>query len=114
MDKVFLKLVQTGEKRVLLINNRKDRLGRMLQFCDFTLRYRESFDSIWLCGPLGKLMAGMLVKGGIPTGLIRHIGSMSDLEDTAGDAAVLAVGNIGGFGRALTAYMEEAGDILGR
>ncbi|HWR60160.1 MAG TPA: poly-gamma-glutamate synthase PgsB [Clostridia bacterium] len=114
MDKVFLKLVQTGEKRVLLINNRKDRLGRMLQFCEFTLRFRESFDSIWLCGPLGKLMAGMLVKGGMPPGLIKHIGSIRELEDTAGDAAVLAVGNIGGFGRELTAYMEEAGDILGR
>ncbi|MEA4847738.1 MAG: poly-gamma-glutamate synthase PgsB [Clostridiaceae bacterium] len=113
MDNVFLKLVQTGEKRVLLINNRKDRLGRMLQFCDFTLQSRENFDSIWLCGHLRQLMAGMLVRSGIPPGLIRHIRSIRDLEDTSEDAAVLAVGNIAGFGRTLTDYMEKTGDILG-
>lgn len=113
MDKVFLGLIQAGEKRVLLINNRKDRLERMRQFCDFVFQTRESFDGIWLCGHLKPLMARMLIKAGIPTGKIRSINSIGDFESAAEDTVILAVGNIGGFGRTLTAYMEEAGEALG-
>jgi len=114
MDEVFLGKVQAGEKRVLLINNRQDRLERLRQFCDFALQTRESFDGIWLCGSLKPLMARMLIKAGIPRAMIKSINNIGELESIAEDAAVLTVGNIGGFGRVLTAYMEEAGDIFGR
>lgn len=114
MDKVFLGKVQAGEKRVLLINNRQDRLERLRQFCDFALQTRESFDGIWLCGSLKPLMDRMLRRAGIPKAMIRYIDNIGDLENIIEDTAVLAVGNIGGFGRVLTAYMEGAGDIFGR
>ena len=46
--------------------------------------------------------------------MIKHIGSIRDLEDIGENASVLAVGNIGGFGKVLTDYIEKTGDILGR
>lgn len=114
MDKVFLGKVKAGEKGVLLINNRQDRLERLRQFCDFVLQTRESFDGIWLSGSLKPLMARMLRRAGIPRAMIKSINNIGDLENITEDTAVLAVGNIGGFGRVLTAYMEGAGDIFGR
>lgn len=114
MEQAFEKVVQADERRVLLINNRKDRLSRMQQFCDFALQAGSGFDSIWICGSYKRLMAGMLIKGGMPSEQIKKVNSMRELEEIREDAAIFAVGNIGGFGRALTHYIEEAGDILGR
>jgi hypothetical protein len=56
----------------------------------------------------------MLIKGGIPSDFIKPINSLKELEQNRSDAAIFAVGNIGGFGRELAKYMEEAGDVLGR
>lgn len=114
MEQTYIKTVQAGEKRVLLINNRKDRLSRLSQFCDFILQFRDKFDDIWICGSHRQLFASMLVKRGIPRFMIKQLNSLREFEQVHEDSAVFVVGNMGGFGKSLAEYMEEAGDIVGR
>lgn len=114
MEQVFLKVGQGDGNRVLLINNREDRLTRMQQFCDFAVQSKDCFDSIWISGPLKHLMRKMLIKGGIPEGSIKAINSLEELEQYPEDVSVFAVGNINGFGKDLLKYMEGAGGVLGR
>ncbi|MGE5676794.1 MAG: poly-gamma-glutamate synthase PgsB [Pseudomonadota bacterium] len=114
MDQVFLKSVQPGEKRVLLINNRGDRLTRLQQFSNFAIQTRNCFDKILICGPQKHLAERSLKSGGVKADAIRFLNNVAELDKLQEDSAIFAVGNIAGFGRLLMEYMEEAGDVLGR
>jgi hypothetical protein len=94
---------------MLLVNNRLDRPMRLRQFVDFAVQHQGRFDSIVAAGACRRLMRRALVRRGIPSDRITHLGSYSELSALQHDAVVFAVGNIVGSGQARGVAGRDSG-----
>ena len=89
LDRVCIKTYWNNE-RYLLVNNRADRLSRLKQFVNFTIKFENRFDK-------------------------NRIIILSDekyFENIEDDSLIFAVGNICRLGKKLVDYFEERGEII--
>ncbi len=104
-----------GKKRIGLLNMRKDRGGRTMQWFDALQEGAFTFDRLVFVGEHALAMKDKLqrrikpeitaLKGKKPEDLIAQIASLEKDE-----AVVFGMGNMGGIGRSLVDYWEMTGN----
>ena len=109
LDQVEQQGLLASGTRLLLVNNRHDRPGRLRQFVDFAVKHAGRFDRIVAAGDCRPLMRRALVKRGIAPERILSLRKISSLSALEGDAVVFAVGNIVGSGLVGTQTDHNAG-----
>jgi len=110
---IILQRFQEGhdpqKTKILLINNRKDRISRMEQYVKFAVAYQDFFELIWVTKDMGNLMVTSMKRSGIPSTKIIGLNDINELDKIKNDAFIFAVGNIGGYGKEILDYVQKAG-----
>ena len=117
LDRVEREGLMDRGRRLLLINNRRDRPARMLQFAEFAGCNAHRFDGFVLTGAFRWLARRALLKHGVAPGRIAACSSLAGLdtlEGPGGDQVVFAVGNIVGTGFEHPADDVRSGAANGR
>ncbi|MGL5054091.1 MAG: poly-gamma-glutamate synthase PgsB [Fusobacteriaceae bacterium] len=91
-------------KRYLMINNRRDRASRMLQYVDFVKKYGEEFNGIFVSGQSKEIFLKLLKDYEGRVEVLHSIKSFEELED---DSIIFAVGNICGIGQKIIDSIES-------
>lgn len=100
-----------NKKRYLLVNNRRDRLSRMIQFKNFLKNNSNDFQELLISGENKKLFYKE-VKSFYKN--IQIIENTDFLETFEEDSIIFAVGNICGEGNKIIKYIENTGVIYER
>ncbi|WP_427170729.1 poly-gamma-glutamate synthase PgsB [Fusobacterium nucleatum] len=101
-----------NNKRYLLVNNRADRLSRLEQFVNFTIKFENKFDKILISGENKNLFYKYLLKNRIDKNRIIILSDEKYFENIEDDSLIFAVGNICRLGKKLVDYFEERGEII--
>lgn len=101
-----------NNKRYLLVNNRADRLSRLEQFVNFTIKFENKFDKILISGENKNLFYKYLLKNRIDKNKIIILLDEKYFENMEDDSLIFAVGNICRLGEKLVDYFEERGEII--
>lgn len=102
----------TNKKFIVLINNRGDRIHRLMQHTD--LIYDLKPDKVWIIGENSTLMKNNLIKIGfqsedifiIKENLLNVINSLKE------SSAIFAIGNIGDNGEKIIEDINKVGDLI--
>lgn len=111
LDRVSIKTYWNNE-RYLLVNNRADRLSRLEQFVNFTIKFENRFDKILISGENKNLFYKYLLKNRINKNKIIILSDEKYFENIEDDSLIFAVGNICRLGKKLVDYFEERGEII--
>ncbi|AAL95133.1 poly-gamma-glutamate synthase PgsB [Fusobacterium nucleatum subsp. nucleatum ATCC 23726] len=111
LDRVCIKTYWNNE-RYLLVNNRADRLSRLKQFVNFTIKFENRFDKILISGENKNLFYKYLLKNRIDKNRIIILSDEKYFENIEDDSLIFAVGNICRLGKKLVDYFEERGEII--
>lgn len=111
LDRVCIKTYWNNE-RYLLVNNRADRLSRLKQFVNFTIKFEYRFDKILISGENKNLFYKYLLKNRIDKNRIIILSDEKYFENIEDDSLIFAVGNICRLGKKLVDYFEERGEII--
>lgn len=111
LDRVSIKTYWNNE-RYLLVNNRADRLSRLEQFVNFTVKFENRFDKILISGENKNLFYKYLLKNRIDKNRIIILSDKKYFENIEDDSLIFAVGNICRLGKKLVDYFEERGEII--
>lgn len=111
LDRVSTKTYWNNE-RYLLVNNRADRLSRLEQFVNFTIKFENKFDKILISGENKNLFYKYLLKNGMDKNRIIILLDEEYFENIGEDSLIFAVGNICRPGKKLVDYFEERGEII--
>ena len=111
LDRVCIKTYWNNE-RYLLVNNRADRLSRLKQFVNFTIKFENRFDKILISGENKNLFYKYLLKNRIDKNRIIILSDEKYFENIEDDSLIFAVGNICRFGKKLVDYFEKRGEII--
>ena len=111
LDRVSTKTYWNNE-RYLLVNNRADRLSRLEQFVNFTIKFENKFDKILISGENKNLFYKYLLKNGMDKNRIIILLDEEYFENIGEDSLIFAVGNICRLGKKLVDYFEERGEII--
>ncbi|WP_338953467.1 poly-gamma-glutamate synthase PgsB [Fusobacterium nucleatum] len=111
LDRVCIKTYWNNE-RYLLINNRADRLSRLKQFVNFTIKFENRFDKILISGENKNLFYKYLLKNRIDKNRVIILSDEKYFENIEDDSLIFAVGNICRLGKKLVDYFEERGEII--
>ena len=111
LDRVCIKTYWNNE-RYLLVNNRADRLSRLKQFVNFTIKFENRFDKILISGENKNLFYKYLLKNGMDKNRIIILLDEEYFENIEEDSLIFAVGNICRLGKKLVDYFEERGEII--
>ncbi|KUL98725.1 poly-gamma-glutamate synthase PgsB [Fusobacterium nucleatum subsp. nucleatum] len=111
LDRVYIKTYWNNE-RYLLVNNRADRLSRLKQFVNFTIKFENRFDKILISGENKNLFYKYLLKNRIDKNRIIILSDEKYFENIEDDSLIFAVGNICRLGKKLVDYFEERGEII--
>lgn len=95
-------------KKILLVNNRKDRLRRSEQYIKFIKKFENLFDEVIIFGEANNLLKKMAIKEKIVKE-IRLENNKNFIEKIREDSLIFAVGNICGVGKELLNFLEEKG-----
>ena len=109
LDRVCIKTYWNNE-RYLLVNNRADRLSRLKQFVNFTIKFENRFDKILISGENKNLFYKYLLKNRIDKNRIIILSDEKYFENIEDDSLIFAVGNICRLGKKLVDYFEERDD----
>ena len=96
----------------MLVNNRADRLSRLKQFVNFTIKFENRFDKILISGENKNLFYKYLLKNRIDKNRIIILSDKKYFENIEDDSLIFAVGNICRLGKKLVDYFEERGEII--
>ncbi|WP_336014546.1 poly-gamma-glutamate synthase PgsB [Fusobacterium polymorphum] len=111
LDRVSTKTYWNNE-RYLLVNNRADRLSRLEQFVNFTIKFENKFDKILISGENKNLFYKYLLKNRIDKNRVIILSDKKYFENIEEDTLIFAVGNICRLGKKLVDYFEERGEII--
>lgn len=111
LDRVCIKTYWNNE-RYLLVNNRADRLSRLKQFVNFTIKFENRFDKILISGENKNLFYKYLLKNRIDKNRVIILSDEKYFENIEDDSLIFAVGNICRLGKKLVDYFEERGEII--
>ena len=111
LDRVSTKTYWNNE-RYLLVNNRADRLSRLEQFVNFTIKFENKFDKILISGENKNLFYKYLLKNEMDKNRIIILLDEEYFENIGEDSLIFAVGNICRLGKKLVDYFEERGEII--
>ncbi len=111
LDRVCIKTYLNNEI-YLLVNNRDDRLSRLKQFVNFTIKFENRFDKILISGENKNLFYKYLLKNRIDKNRIIILSDEKYFENIEDDSLIFAVGNICRLGKKLVDYFEERGEII--
>ena len=111
LDRVCIKTYWNNE-RYLLVNNRADRLSRLKQFVNFTIKFENRFDKILISGENKNLFYKYLLKNRIDKNRIIILSDEKYFENIEDYSLIFAVGNICRLGKKLVDYFEERGEII--
>lgn len=100
-----------NKKRYLLVNNRRDRLFRMIQFKDFLKNNSNDFQELLISGE-NKNLFYREVKSFYEN--IQLIENLDFLENFQEDSIIFAVGNICGEGNKIIKHIENRGVLYER
>ena len=81
LDRVCIKTYWNNE-RYLLVNNRADRLSRLKQFVNFTIKFENRFDKILISGENKNLFYKYLLKNRIDKNRIIILSDEKYFENT--------------------------------
>jgi len=114
-ERIFRTLDIEKDKRfqykVMLVNNRIDRVSRMEQYIEFIINMESYFHEFWIIGDLKNVMKRRLIKGGIKWDRIKMLKDIDYVDSLRKDTLIFAVGNIGGYGRNIVRYLERVGEL---
>lgn len=106
LNKIMSKKIWLN-KRILLLNNRKDRISRGEQQAKLIKKFEENFDKIIIYGESKKLLRKILIREKVDKEKIKLEKNKNFLEEIKEDSLVFAVGNICGLGKDLLEYIKK-------
>jgi len=99
------------DKKILLVNNRIDRISRMEQYIEFVLRNEYYFDKIYISGNVKKVFEKKLKKKSILSVNIEILENIDVFDKLDEKSIIIAVGNICGHGKTLVEKISQKGEI---
>lgn len=99
-----------NNKKIILLNNRKDRLSRGEQHAKFIKEVEADFDKIIIFGENKELLKKLLLKEDIDERKIRLENNKKFFEVIKDDSFIFAIGNICGKGKELIDFFEMEGE----
>lgn len=99
-----------GKNRILLVNNRKDRISRWQQFLKFVENNENKFNKILISGENKNLFKKYLLKTKINRNKIDIVNDIEYFDSIEKDSLIIAIGNICGNGEKILSYFEEKGE----
>lgn len=111
LEKISKKNYFNNEK-IILVNNRKDRVSRWEQYIKFVKKNEKKFDKIIISGENKKLFYHHLMKEKILKEKIEILLNNNYFDTLDNDTFIIAVGNICGHGKEIINFMEEKGEII--
>lgn len=106
LDKIILKSIWNN-KRILLLNNRKDRVSRGEQLAKLTKKIQKYFDEIIIFGESRELLKKILIKENVVKEKIKLEKDRNFLKKIEEETLIFAVGNICGSGKELLEYIKK-------
>ncbi len=106
LDKIILKSIWNN-KRILLLNNRKDRVSRGEQLAKLTKKIEKYFDEIIIFGESRELLKKILIKENVVKEKIKLEKDRNFLKKIEEETLIFAVGNICGSGKELLEYIKK-------
>ena len=100
-----------NKKRYLLVNNRRDRLFRMIQFKDFLKNNSNDFQELLISGENKNLFYREVKSFYINIQLIENLDFLENFQE---DSIIFAVGNICGEGNKIIKHIENRGVLYER
>lgn len=115
------KKIGTKESKIVLFNNRQDRLDRARQLTFMIgTNFKDEIDYLFLTGQSTDVVEELSVKSGIKRSKILNLGWTepetvfeSVLAYTEAESTVLAIGNMGGMGGKVAEYFENRSLVYG-
>ena len=104
--KEFEKKEVWDRKKYLMVNNRRDRLSRMEQFVEFTVKHEKKFEKIFISGENTNIFYKKLSRILKNIEILKNVEQFDALND---DSIIFAVGNICGKGKEILKGIEERG-----
>jgi len=99
-------------KKYLLINNRADRLSRLEQYVNFTVKHQQLFDVILIFGENKQLFYKHLIRQDVDRAKILVLTDESYFDTVDCNAVLFAAGNICKSGKRLADYFESKGTVI--
>lgn len=107
LKKVILEDYWKNRQKILLLNNRKDRMSRTEQHIKFINKNKEFFDKIIIFGENKKILKNMFFKENLNLEKIEFEKDIKFLDSLKEDSAIFATGNICGKGQELVDFFEK-------
>ena len=98
-------------KKILLLNNRKDRISRAEQHVKLIKKIENQFDGIIIFGENRNLLKKMVLKENISSGKVSIKKDSRFLNEITENSLIFAIGNICGRGKELVEFFESREEI---
>lgn len=98
-------------KKILLLNNRKDRISRAEQHVKLIKKIENQFDGIIIFGENRNLLKKMVLKENISSGKVSLKKDSRFLNEITENSLIFAIGNICGRGKELVEFFESREEI---
>lgn len=98
-------------KKILLLNNRKDRISRAEQHVKLIKKIENQFDEIIIFGENRNLLKKMVLKENISSGKVNLKKDSRFLNEITENSLIFAIGNICGRGKELVEFFESREEI---
>lgn len=98
-------------KKILLLNNRKDRISRAEQHVKLIKKIENQFDEIIIFGENRNLLKKMVLKENISSGKVSLKKDSRFLNEITENSLIFAIGNICGRGKELVEFFESREEI---
>lgn len=98
-------------KKILLLNNRKDRISRAEQHVKLIKKIENQFDEIIIFGENRNLLKKMVLKENISSGKVSIKKDSRFLNEITENSLIFAIGNICGRGKELVEFFESREEI---
>lgn len=98
-------------KKILLLNNRKDRISRAEQHVKLIKKIENQFDRIIIFGENRNLLKKMVLKENISSGKVSLKKDSRFLNEITENSLIFAIGNICGRGKELVEFFESREEI---
>lgn len=98
-------------KKILLLNNRKDRISRAEQHVKLIKKIENQFDGIIIFGENRNLLKKMVLKENISSSKVSIKKDSRFLNEITENSLIFAIGNICGKGKELVEFFERREDI---
>lgn len=98
-------------KKILLLNNRKDRISRAEQHVKLIKKIENQFDEIIIFGENRNLLKKMVLKENISSGKVSIKKDSRFLNKITENSLIFAIGNICGRGKELVEFFESREEI---